>query len=60
MFYHTCMHAQSCPTLCSPMDRSPPGPLCMGFPSQKYWSGLLFPSPEDLLNPGIEHASPAL
>ena len=26
----------------------------MGFPRQVYWSGLPFPSPEDLLNPGIE------
>ena len=30
---------QSCPTLCNPMDCSPPGPLSMGFSSQ-YWSGL--------------------
>ena len=31
----------------------------MGFPSQEYWSGLPFPSPVDLPNPGIELASPA-
>ena len=31
-----------------------------GFPRQKYWSGLPFPSPGDLPNPGIEPASPAL
>ena len=35
-------------------------PLSMGFPSQEYWSGLPFPSPGDLPNPGIELASPAL
>ena len=35
-------------------------PLSMGFPKQKYWSGLLFPFPEDLPNPGIEPMSPAL
>ena len=35
-------------------------PLSMGFPRQGYWSGLLFPSPGDLPNPGIEIASPAL
>ena len=29
----------------------------MGFPRQEYWSGLLFPIPEDLPNPGIELAS---
>ena len=32
----------------------------MGFSRQKYWSGLPFPSPEDLPNPGIEPGSPAL
>ena len=32
----------------------------MGFSRQEYWSGLLFPSPEDLPNPGIEPESPAL
>ena len=32
----------------------------MGFPRQEHWSGLPFPSPGDLPNPGIEHMSPAL
>ena len=39
------------------------GPLSMGFSRQEYRSGLPFPSPGDLSNPGIEHAflgSPAL
>ena len=35
-------------------------PLSMGFPRQEYCSGLLFPSPGDLLNPGMEPTSPAL
>ena len=35
-------------------------PLSMGFPRQEYWSGLRFPPPGDLPNPGIEPASPAL
>ena len=35
-------------------------PLSMGFPRQQYWSELPFPSPEDLLDPGIEPTSPAL
>ena len=35
-------------------------PLSMGFPSQEHWSGLPFPSPRDLLDPGIELGSPAL
>ena len=34
--------------------------LSMGFPQQEYWSGLPFPPPGDIPNPGIEPASPAL
>ena len=32
-------------------------PLSMGFPRQEYWSGLSFPSPGDLLKPGIKPVS---
>ena len=46
--------------LCDPMDCSPPGPLSMGFSRQEHWSGLPFPSPEDLHSPGIKPKSPAL
>ena len=35
-------------------------PVSMGFPRQEHWSGLPFPSPGDLLDPGIEPGSPAL
>ena len=35
-------------------------PLSMGFSRQEHWSGLPFPSPGDLPNPGIEPGSPAL
>ena len=35
-------------------------PLSMGFLRQEYWSGLPFPSPRDLPDPGIELTSPAL
>ena len=35
-------------------------PLSMGFPRQEYWSGVPFPSPGDLPNPGIEPVSLAL
>ena len=58
--------AQSCPTLCDPIDSSPPltvaqqAPLSMGFSRQEYWSGLPFPSPGDLSDPGIEPQSPTL
>ena len=33
--------------------------MSMGFPKQEYWSGLPFPSPGDLPDPGIEPRSPA-
>ena len=84
--------AQSCLTLCDPMDCSLPGssvhgifqarvlewstivsnslqppwtvacqvPLSMGLSRQEYWSGLPFPSPGNLPDPGIEPGSPAL
>ena len=35
-------------------------PLYMGFPRQEYWSGLPFPSPENLPNPGMEPTYSAL
>ena len=35
-------------------------PLSMEFSRQEYWSGLPFPSPGDLPDPGIEPGSPAL
>ena len=37
--------------------QSPPS---MEFSRQEYWSGLPFPSPRDLSDPGIELRSPAL
>ena len=58
-FNHGYMHAKSlqlCLTLWDPIDCSPPAPLSMGFSRQEYWSGLLCPSPGDLLNPGIKPA----
>ena len=35
-------------------------PPPIGFSRQEYWSGLPFPSPEDLPNPGIKSRSPTL
>ena len=35
-------------------------PLSMGFSRQQHWSGLPFPTPEDLPHPGIESGSSAL
>ena len=38
----------SCVRLWDPMDCSPPGSLCMGFPRQEYWNGLSCPASGDL------------
>ena len=35
-------------------------PMSMGFSKQEYWSGLPFPPPGDLPDPGIEPVSPAM
>ena len=43
---------------CDPMDLAHQAPL--GFPMGESWSRLPFPSPEDLSDPGIKPASPAL
>ena len=48
------------PTLCNPMDCNSPGSSSIEFSRQENWSGLLFPSPGDLPNPGIEPRSPTL
>ena len=53
--------AQSRLTLCNPTDYSLTGSsLSMEFSRQEYWSGLSFPSPGDLPDPGIEPRPPAL
>ena len=52
--------AQSCLTLCDPMDYNCQAPLSMGFLRQEYWSGLPFPSPGNLPDSGIRPTSPAL
>ena len=40
--------------------QDPHAPPSMGFSRQEYWSGLPFPSPEDLPDPGIKLRSPTL
>ena len=54
---HACSVAQSCPTLCNPMDCSPQGSSIHGMSQQEYWTRLPFPPSGDLPNPGIELAS---
>ena len=51
---------QLCTTLCDLMDCNPQALLYMRFLRQEYWSGLPFPSPQDLPDPGIEPGSPEL
>ena len=45
---------------CDPVDYSLPCSSVQGISRQEYWSGLPFPSPEDLPNPGTEPRSPTL
>ena len=54
------MCAQLCPTLGTPWTVAHQVPLSMVFSKEEYWSGLPFPSPGDVPDPGIEPASPAL
>ena len=51
---------QSCPTLATSWTVARRVPLSMGFSRQEYWSGLPFPSPGDLPDPGTEPMSSAL
>ena len=47
--------------LCAtPYTAAHQAPVFLGFSRQEYWSGLPFPSPEDLPNPETEPISPAL
>ena len=48
------------PRASTPEELACQAPLFMGFPRQEYWSGLPFPPPGDLPDPGIELVSPAL
>ena len=51
---------QWCPNLATTWTTAHQAPLSMGFTRQEYWSGLSFPSPGDLPNPGIKPRSPVL
>ena len=52
--------AHSCWTLCNPMYCSLPGSSILGIFQARILVWLLFPSPRDLLYPGIEAGSPTL
>ena len=45
--------AQSCPALATPWTAAYQAPLSMGFSRQKYWSGVLLPSPEGINHSGM-------
>ena len=50
--------AKSCTVLATPWTADCQASLSRGFSRQEYWSGLPFPSPGDLTDPGIELRSP--
>ena len=54
--FSRCDHVQLSVTLWTVAHQVP---LSIGFSRQEYWSGLPFPSPEDLPDPGIEQTVPA-
>ena len=58
--WHCCCCLVILNSFVTPWTVAHQAPLSMGFPRQEYWSGLPFPFPGDLLNSGIELASPAL
>ena len=56
----SCMYAkllQLCPTLCNPMDYSPPGSSVHRILQARILEWVAMPSSEDLSNPGIEPTS---
>ena len=59
-FCYCSLVIKSCLTLYNTWTVACQAPLSMGFPRQEYWSGLPFPSPGDLPDPGIKPMSPAL
>ena len=54
-----CLIAQLCPTLCNPVDCSPPGPSVHGILQARILEWLPFPPPGDLPNPEIKPRLPA-
>ena len=53
MVSHCCLVAVVSDSFLTPWTVACHAPLSKGFPRQEYWSGLPFPSPGDLLDPGI-------
>ena len=59
-FLSACVHAQSCPTLCEPMDCSSPDFSVHGTSQGRALGWVAIYSSRDLPDPGIEPESPAL
>ena len=57
---HACVSCSFVSDSATPWAVAHGAPLPVGFSSEEYWCGLLFPSPGDLPNPGIKPGSPAL
>ena len=57
MYVYVCVHAQSCPTLCNPIDCSPPGSSVHGIFQARILEWVACPPPGDLPDPGIEPES---
>ena len=55
-----CVSCSVIPLFATPWTIAHQGPLSMKFFGLEYWSGLPFPSPEDLPDPGMKPRSPAL
>ena len=55
-----CQLLSRVPLFATPGTVACQAPLSLGLSRQEYWSGLLFTSPSDLPNSGIEPGSPAL
>ena len=56
--YKLCVLTQICPIFATPCTAAHQSPLSVGFSRQESWSGLPFPSPGDLPDPGIEPTPP--
>ena len=55
-----CLVTQSCPTLCNPVDRSPPGSSVHGISQARILEWVAYPFSRGSFPPEIEPGSPAL
>ena len=60
MWKWKCLLLSRAPLFATPWTVDCQAPLFMEFSKQEHWSGLPFPSPGDLSDPGVEPWSPAL